>query len=124
MRRFGEIVQSLGLATAEQVEQATRLQRTSHPLLGRILVRQNALTKARRAEVLSHADATGKRFGDACVELGACTAEQVAHALHTQKTSNALVGDMLIEMGLISEDDRVRIVHMQLDELRHQDTTD
>jgi len=122
MRKFGEIVVDEGFATVEQVETALKYQKTSDILVGKILADMRIITHAdgeRVAEYLKTPEGAEKKFGTAAVALGLCSDADVAKALEFQRTSKAALGDLLIALGYINEEQRQKILQVQMDEMRY-----
>lgn len=122
MRKFGEIVVDEGFATEEQIEAALKYQKTTDILVGKILVDMHIITHVdsdRVAEHLKTPQGKGKKFGGAAVELGVCTDADVQKALEFQRTSKGLLGDLLIALGTISQEQRDAILKLQMEEMRY-----
>lgn len=115
MRKFGEIVVDEGYATEEQIEAAPQYQKTSDILVGKILVDMRTITHADSEGVAEHLRAPqgkGKRFGAAAVAFGVCTEADVQKALEFQRTSKGLLGDLLMALGYINEQQRDKILQV------------
>lgn len=56
-----------------------------------------------------------KRIGDMLVEMGQITQSQLNEALRRQKISGKRLGEILIDDGLINEDDMISLLEIQLD---------
>jgi hypothetical protein len=122
MRKFGEIVVDEGYATEEQIETALKYQKTSDILVGKILVDMHTITHADSDRVGDHLrtpQGQGKKFGAVAVELGLCTDADVQKALEFQRTSKGLLGDLLIALGTITQEQRDAILKLQMEEMRY-----
>lgn len=102
--RIGARLLARRVITEEQLAQALRLQRRSYARLGDILVEQGALT----AEALSQAiteylAAASGRLGDFLVARRYVTSEQLEHALEEQGRRSPRLGDLLIQLGHVTE---------------------
>ena len=56
-----------------------------------------------------------KRLGDALVEMGVVTQEQIGVALKKQKEAGKRLGKVVVELGMCSEDQIVTVLSQQLD---------
>ena len=55
-----------------------------------------------------------KRMGDILLERGKLTREQLATALDEQKKSSKKLGEILIESNIVSEEDIIDVISMQI----------
>jgi len=54
------------------------------------------------------------RIGDILVEQGKLSGDQLAHAIHMQKQSNRALGDLMVDLGYVTQDDIVMALAVQL----------
>lgn len=118
MKRFGEIVVEEGYATEEQIENALNYQKSSENLLGRIMVDMGFLTSEEKEECMTIAkspEAQGMRFGEICVSKGYTSREHVDKALDFQKKAKGFLGEILIELGLLTPEQKESCLKLQLE---------
>lgn len=122
---FGQRAVRLGIATSEQVREALETQKMlaeKAGLLGEILVEMSWMDPMHYIEVVQeitekHEVATRDKIQEEFVTLslakGYVTSERLREARRIQSTrthKNKLIGQIMVEMGLIAPDDRDRIL--------------
>lgn len=118
MKRFGDIVVEEGLATEEQIQSALEYQTKSEILLGQIMMDMGFLTHEEKDKIFEFEktpNGQGKKFGEISVELGFTKRENVDKALAFQKKGKGFLGDILVELGIITMQQKDRILQIQLD---------
>ena len=109
----GELLIASGYVSAKQLEAAFAQQKTSHHLIGQILVEQGVLTQAQLAQVLqqqlkqklSTNAPLRRQIGEILLARHAVSRWQLARALTVQNESahNSLrVGEILVDLGFTS----------------------
>ena len=113
---FGETVVEMGFITIEQLNGVIELQKKGRAKLGQVMKNQRLLTDEQVERILNYQleeKGLGKMFGDCAVEFGFITENQVMEALRYQKTSKGVLGEMLINMGYITVDQRDQVIKAQ-----------
>jgi adsorption protein B len=102
---LGQLLLQQGLVTEDQLREALRKQRRSYRRLGEVLVEEKIL----RPEVLEQAverhqvEGLGRgRLGDFLVQQGYLGLEALERALELQQKRFQRLGDVVVEMGLIT----------------------
>lgn len=108
----GELLIASGYVSRKQMEAAFAQQKTSHELIGQILVEQGVLTQTQLAEVLqqqlkqklSTNVPLRRQIGDLLLARHSVSRWQLARALTVQNesTHNLRVGEILIDLGFTS----------------------
>ncbi|MEZ0576272.1 glycosyl transferase family protein [Halodesulfovibrio aestuarii] len=95
-----------GQISSEQLAEALRAQRRRYHPLGEVLIRQQAITEETFAKANSEflAQDEFKRIGEFLLGKGYINAKQLNIALTEQQDSCPLLGEILIEQGVISPD--------------------
>ena len=103
--RLGELLMAENLVTPAQVDEALRLQAASEDYapLGHILVAQKIITRDQLLSVLERHRRSSK-LGDLLLRNRELTAAQLEAALAEQCRSGQALGEVLIRLGLVSED--------------------
>ncbi len=133
-RLFGRIAVARGFATQEQIHRALRRQEAESPPppLGVVLVEEGVLTHEQVLTLLADQGAalevldphTGRRreawrLGDRALQRGLLTVEQLNRALREQarreeaRGTGILLGEILVDQGVMSRDDLQRILAEQ-----------
>lgn len=122
---FGQRTVRLGLATSEQVREALETQRLlaeKAGLLGEILVEMGWLDPTHYIEIvqqladdktLSDREVIQEKFAELALEKGYVTPTQVKEGRRIQSTrthKNKLIGQIMVEMGIIASGDRDRVL--------------
>ena len=118
MKRFGDIVVEEGFATEEQIAAALEYQTKSEILLGQIMIDMSFITHDEKDEIFAYEktpEGQGKKFGEISVELGFTTRENVDKALAFQKKGKGFLGDILVELGIITFKQKTDILNIQLE---------
>lgn len=116
--RFGEIVVDLGFVTPAQIQEAIELQKSGRAKLGQIMIKLKMLSENQVDEILSFQvsdKGMGKRFGDCALELNFITGGKLAEAVRYQTTSKGVFGDILVELGYLTEVQRDEAVKRQME---------
>ncbi|HEB84932.1 MAG TPA: hypothetical protein ENI92_08040 [Bacteroidetes bacterium] len=115
--KFGELVVEMELVTEEQLEEALTLQKMGRARLGQIMVHERLLTESQVEEVLTFQKSekgAGRKFGECAVEMGLINEAQLADAVRYQTTSKGVLGDILIDLGYLTEEQRDEVIREQL----------
>ena len=113
---FGEMVVEMGFITEDQLNEVIELQKQGRAKLGQVMKNHRLLTDEQIERVLNYQledKGLGKMFGDCAVELGFITENQVIEVLRYQKSSKGVLGNMLIEKGYITADQRDQVIKAQ-----------
>lgn len=101
-KRLGEILIEGGIVTKEQLERALEIQRKEKRLLGEILVDLGYIIKEKLD--LALARQFGSRLGEILVKNKMISFEQLHIVLEKQREINRPLGEILMDMGYISEE--------------------
>lgn len=103
---LGKMLVDKGEITSEQLTEALRTQRRRYHPLGDVLIRQGAITDETFAKANKDflEQDEFKRIGEFLLGKGYIDAKQLNIALTEQKDSCPLLGEVLIEQGVISPD--------------------
>ena len=116
MLKFGEIVVDEGYATDEEIDQALEYQKNTDIILGTALVDMHKMTHAdaeRVNEFLKGPEGQGKTFGEVALFMGYCSEEDVKKGQEVQKQSKGMLGQLLVALGYITEEQREGILKIQ-----------
>jgi len=113
--RLGDLLISEGLATLAQVQKALRVQSESktYMLLGEILVAQKVLTRSQLLSVLDR-HRRRSRLGELLVKSKAITPDQLEAALAEQRRWKQTLGEVVVRLGYVSEEQMRRALCQQL----------
>jgi type II secretory ATPase GspE/PulE/Tfp pilus assembly ATPase PilB-like protein len=106
--RIGELLVEQNAATAQQVEQAARVQKELRgQKLGDILLLRQVVTPAQLlAAIEKQARMPMVRIGEALTSLGLVTDEQLSEALNQQQQDRHVpLGELLVRMGIVSHEE-------------------
>ena len=104
--RFGQYLVDLGIVSSDAVVKALRVQRERRVPFGRLCLQHGRLTVTQVFEILNlQSIAPHEMFGELCIESGYLSAADVAYILELQQKSRPPLGEILIEMDLISKED-------------------
>ena len=106
---FGETLLKLGFITQEQLEEALTMQKQGHAEMGRVMQHLKLLTFEQIEEILAFQrseSGRNKPFGVCAVMMGIITEKHRAIAINFQFTSRGVLGDILIELGYLTEEQR------------------
>lgn len=82
--RLGEILLSMGLISIEQLDSILQ-QHLSNQFIGALLLSNGFISQEQLAQAISVQETTGRRFGEIVLELGYVTEYQLDRLLHTQR---------------------------------------
>ena len=101
---LGKMLVNEGKITSEQLTEALRAQRRQYLPLGEILVRQKVLTEERFAEAKNEflEQTEYKRIGEYLLAREIISAAQLNSALKQQEKHSPLLGEVLVQQGVIS----------------------
>ena len=101
---IGEALIKEGLLTPEQLERALRIQKhlEQQRQLGEVLIELGYATKQSIRDAINK-HGSGMRLGDMLVEQGLISQEQLEVALGVQKESGLKLGEALIQSGAVNE---------------------
>lgn len=120
MKRFGDLVVEEGYATEEQVQKALAYQSQSEALLGRIMVDMGFITPEEKQQVFDFEktpEGKNKKFGELCIELKLTTQDHVEKALAFQKKGKGFLGEIMIELGYLTEHQKENLLRKQLEQM-------
>jgi hypothetical protein len=119
MRKLGEILIQEGYASQEQLNKALAYQTLSENLLGRIMLDMHFITFDQKMRVLEYQKAhAGERFGEIVLKLGFATRKQLEKAVWFQHSSKGFLGELLMELGIITQEQRDEILKIQFEEAK------
>lgn len=113
---FGEIAVKMGFVTNPQVDEALHIQEHGERLMGRIMLQLGLVTEEKLNTILEYQKSDkgqGKPICVCAVLLGFITENQRAKALNFQRNSRSVLGDVLIELGYLTKQQRDKIVRQQ-----------
>ncbi len=116
-QKFGEIVVEMGFLTQDQLDEVVELQQKGRTKIGKVMVNLRHLRHSQVDEVLDKmldVEHLGKRFGECALALGFITEKQLIDAIRHQKSSKGVLGDLLIELGYLTEAHRDEVIREQL----------
>ena len=113
--RLGDLLVAEGLATQAQVQKALRVQGQSKTYmpLGHILVAQKVITRTQLLSVLERYRRRSK-LGELLVKTNALTADQLATALSEQRRWKQSLGEVVIRLKFVTEEQMRRALCLQL----------
>ncbi len=107
---FGYYLVERGLVTSDHVLEALDRQHTDRVPIGQLAQRTGTLTKEQVYEVLNHQDDEVKQgqpkkpFGQVAREMGLLKKRDIVMLLGEQSFRRKPLGEILVEMGAITED--------------------
>ena len=102
--RFGVYLMRRDVITADQLVEALEEQLKRQPPLGQLAIEEGVLTVREVVEVLQlQAKLASTRFGDAAMQLGVLTREQVADLLMQQTDRIPPLTDIVAELGFTND---------------------
>ncbi|MBC8043759.1 MAG: hypothetical protein IAF08_09990 [Rhizobacter sp.] len=114
MRKFGELLLEEGHATKDQVERALTYQTLGESLLGRILTDMKFISLDDKLRILAYQQLhRTKKFGECAVELSLITESQFQKAFEFQRKPKGAIGELMVELGFITHDQRERVLQRQ-----------
>lgn len=120
MKRFGDLVVEEGYATEEQVMKALAYQSQSEILLGRIMIDMGFITTEEKEKVFTYEktpEGANKKFGEICVELNLTSRDHVEKALAFQKKGKGFLGEIMLELGYLTEQQKDNLLKKQLEQM-------
>lgn len=116
--QFGQIVLEMGLIDENQLKQAIELQRKGRMRIGDVMVQLLILRPEQVDKVLQYQKKVGdgKQFGVCAVKMGLINEEQRILASKFQNEHSGILGDMLVDLGFLSEEQRQNVVHEIIEE--------
>ncbi|MDP8241233.1 MAG: hypothetical protein P9X24_19265 [Candidatus Hatepunaea meridiana] len=116
MALFGELVVDLGFITDEQLGEAVQMQKKGRAKLGQIMKQLMLINDDQVKATLAFQGSEkgkGKVFGDCAIELRIVDEKQRLEAVRYQTTSKGVLGDLLIELGFLTKDQRDEVTKQQ-----------
>ncbi len=115
--KIGEILLNQNYITEEQLQMAVEEQKRTVVLLGTILVKQGAISDQDLANVVGKqlALAQRRRLGDLLVEQELITEQQRDQAVEEQKRTGWKLGECLVHLRFISDEQLYEMLAAQLD---------
>jgi len=114
--RLGTLLVRDGIVTQMELNHGLQVQKEQEDRLslGEILVNLGFVTRRKLREAIKQ---YGKRmlFGEVLVENGTITAEHLNEALAVQQATGKALGTILVEMGVMTENELARALGRQLD---------
>jgi uncharacterized protein (DUF433 family) len=114
--KFGEIVVDLGYITQEQLDEALELQQKGRAKLGRVMVNLMMLNRSQVDDILKYQSSPehkGKKFGECALEMKLIDIKQLDEAVRYQTTSKGVLGDILIDIGYLTIEQRDEVILKQ-----------
>jgi len=104
-KKLGEILIANNLVSEQQLLAALSVQENSRKPLGEILIEQGYIPREKLEAAL--AKQFGSRLGEILISAKVINFDQLQQALSIQKTSLSLLGDILIELGHVTEENLI-----------------
>lgn len=101
---FGQFLLERKVISAEQLLEATRLQREQNRTLGEIAVERRYLSRGDANMINREQRITDKRFGDLASELKLMTDGQIEEVVQLQWKGRLRIGEALVKLGHMGED--------------------
>ncbi len=111
---FGEYLVKKGLVDEETLVIALDQQRQQNSPLGQIALKTGLINKKELFQILTEQrkpDSKEKSFGLIALELEILTTEQVDGLVASQSESNFLLGEILVEDGVLSKNQLSQCLH-------------
>jgi adsorption protein B len=103
--RLGQLLLDKKMVTEEQLSKALKQQRRTYSRLGDILLDESVISCTVLNKVFEeYAAVPGERLGEFLVKRGDITEEQLNHAMELQKKRFKSLGQVLIEMQIVTPD--------------------
>ena len=111
-QKFGQILIKHNYITPEQLEEALVIQRDSNKFIGELLVDKGFITEKQRNEILTSEEykQSSKKFGEMLLEESLISEETLNEVIKLQKLSRSLLGEILVALGHLSEENRAKIL--------------
>jgi len=115
--KFGELVVEMGFVTNQQIEEVIEMQKKGRAKLGQVLVNLHLLTKRQLEDIVTYQispEGAGKKFGECAIEMKLLTEEKLTQAINYQKTSTGMLGEILMDLGYLTLEQRDAVIRRQL----------
>jgi hypothetical protein len=103
MMHFGTFLVTQGFTTPEHIIQALDSQMKMQMAVGRIALKYRLLEMNHMFTILNRQVDTDLKFCDIAIALGFLTREQADFVLSIQMSKRPKLGEILVEMGVISQ---------------------
>ncbi len=103
MEHFGTFLVKLGMVTPEHIIQALDSQQEKQTPVGKIALEHRLLEMNHTFNILNRQADTHLKFCDIALALGYLTREQVDFILSIQMSQRPKIGEILVEMGVLSQ---------------------
>jgi hypothetical protein len=110
-KKLGELLIESNLVSEQQLLAALAIQENNKRPLGEILIDQGYITKERLEAVL--AKQTGSKLGEILISSKILNFSQLQKALDIQRMELRSLGDILIELGYVSDNDLLEALSNQ-----------
>jgi type IV pilus assembly protein PilB len=116
-KKLGEILIAQGLITNEQLVEALQVHKRTGVSLGTVLVNLGYITDDDLTSVLGAQTQLDqrKRIGEVLIDQGLITEDQLQLGLEEQKKTRLQLGKCLVQLGYISDNKLVDVLSAQLD---------
>jgi type IV pilus assembly protein PilB len=113
--KFGELLVAEGIITEAQLHETLALQAEldNYALLGQLLVARNVITR-KQLRMALQLHRRSSRLGEILIHSRCITADQLMRALTEQERTGRPVGETLVRLGYVSEQQFRRALCMQL----------
>lgn len=102
--RIGDLLVDKGMISKDQLEIAFQAKAKSNKLLGEVIIELGFVTEQALSAVLAEATKpTTARIGDLLVQRGLISKDQLDVAFQEKGKSNKLLGELLVDLGFITE---------------------
>ncbi len=118
--KFGEILQKLEYITDEQLQEALNKQAEGADWIGQSMQRQGMLSMEQLSQIITFQQSSkgkGKVFGVCAVGLGIITEKQRSDMFHYQLLTRGLIGEILSDLGYLSDEQRDKVIKLQFGQL-------
>lgn len=102
---FGNYLISNNYITQEQLFSAMQRQSTNHTKLGTLAIHAGYMTASEVDDVVIHQTHIDRKFGEIAISLGYLTNEQVIELLKAQSPDFLVLGQVLLDDGILSTSD-------------------
>jgi type IV pilus assembly protein PilB len=110
-KRLGELLIESNLVSEQQLLAALAIQENNKKPLGEILVEQGYLTKEKLETIL--AKQTGSKLGEILISSKIINFNQLQKALDIQRVELRSLGDILVELGYVNNNDLLEALSKQ-----------
>ena len=102
---FGAFLVSRGVASKSQIVQALDVQSRAQRHIGDLAMDENKMSSTQVFEVLTEQkEKPGQRFGVIAVRMGFIKPNDVQDLLQKQRSCRRPIGEILVEMGVMTQD--------------------